>query len=151
MQLTALTLLATFLAGVSADFLMSNTSICMGTLMIQQCYHGVKVLSQTNETDNGKGYQCNHLVHAQDNNYIHNGTAGPFGSPYVSSDGGICDSGRLDFVKDGEEYIVNDKSGSTVAHCEIEKGNYTQHCNQWVGMLFFQAMYRCKGSVCPSP
>lgn len=113
--------------------------------MIQQCYHGAKILSGTNnETD----YTCKKLVPAQDSHYIHNGTTGPFGSLYVSSEGGICDSGRLDFEKDGEGYKVNDKDGKHMGDCKMEERNITQHCNQWVGMLYFQAMYRCESSIC---
>lgn len=137
-------LIGSLMSVASADFFVSNTSVCMGTFIVQSCYIGVKVLSGVN---NVTDYTCSHLVHAEDNNYIHNGTAGPWGDGRVSSEGGICDSGRLDFVKDGEGYMVNNPAGEVVGNC-VWDNSTVQHCNQWVGMLFFQSMYRCQSQIC---
>lgn len=144
MRPTISVLLATFLSTASADFFVSNTSVCMGTFIVQNCFHGVAVLSGvSNKTD----YTCSHLVGAQDNHYMSNGTAGPFGSDHMVVNGGICDSGKLKFLKDGESYIVNDANDQHVGDCKWDNGT-SASCNMWVGMLYFQSMYRCTSSVC---
>lgn len=128
----------------SADFFISRSFVCMGTGLAQNCYYGVKVLSGTSETTD---YTCSHLVPAEDRHYIHNETAGPHGSDYIASAGGICDSGQLKFIKDGEEYIVNDKNDQHVGDCHWDNGT-SRLCSQWIGMLRFQSMFRCISSVC---
>lgn len=134
----------------AADFLISNTSVCMGTFFVSQCYHGAKVLSDA--SDINKTYTCPNLVPAEDDHYIHNGTAGPFGSDNLISDGGICDSGKLFFEKTGagneSGYSVKDQEGKPVAECEWDYSGAQKQCNQWVGMLYFASMYRCKGNIC---
>ncbi|KAF2163717.1 hypothetical protein M409DRAFT_25903 [Zasmidium cellare ATCC 36951] len=137
-------LFTTLLPLASADFFVSNTSVCMGSFGIAQCYTGAKVLSGTN---NKTDYTCSHLVPAQDDHYLSNGTAGPFGSDHLIVNGGLCDSGKLKFVKDGEAYIVNDEDDKTVGNC-VWDNSTTRSCNMWVGMLFFQSLYKCTSSVC---
>ncbi|KAK4627357.1 hypothetical protein CLAFUW4_04165 [Fulvia fulva] len=151
MRLVTPLLLTTLSSLATADFFVSNTSVCMGTFLVSQCYHGVKVL--TDATDFDKTYTCPHLVPAEDHHYIRNGTAGPFGGEKLVSDGGVCDSGKLFFEKthtgrsNESGYSVKDAEGKPVAECEWDNGA-TKHCNQWVGMLYFASMYRCKGSIC---
>jgi hypothetical protein len=137
-------LLATLLTSATADFLVSNSTTCTGAFLIAHCSHGVKVLSGV---DLKNDYTCDKLVPAENDNYIRNGTMAPQGSPNVRSDEGLCGSGPLDFVKDGEGYIVNDQDGNHVGDCKTDDG-MKQECDQWVGMLFFQSIFRCTSSVC---
>lgn len=141
----------------SADFFVSNTSVCMGARpFFSQCTRGVKVLSNiSNNTADPSPFSCSHLIHAEDNNYIHNGTMAPVrGDPYPSSVGGVCGSGQLNFVRDWEsgEYVVNDVQGNVVGNCVAEK-NVTDpemhvRCSQWVGMLYFATAFKCKSWIC---
>lgn len=138
-------LLASFLATASADFYVSNTTVCMGAFIVHNCLDGAKVLSGvSNKTD----YTCSHLVPAQDEHYLSNGTAGPFGSLNPVSHGGICDSGKLKFVKDKDAYIVNDENDNHLGDCVSDNSTLTRACNMWVGMVLFNTMYKCTSSVC---
>ncbi|USW48967.1 hypothetical protein Slin15195_G022860 [Septoria linicola] len=157
MRLSSLAVLTAYLSSASADFFVSNTSVCMGAFLISHCTHGVKVLSNVANDTKEAPYTCDHLVHAEDNNYIHNGTMTPFlGDDFVSSASGICGSGQLDFIKDPASregaYIVNDKEGKHVGDCVPEKNASApaiqQRCNQWIGMLFFASAFKCTSSVC---
>lgn len=135
---------ATLISTTSADFLISNSSVCMGSFLVRNCYHGVKVLSGIHpKTD----YTCSHLIHAQDNHYISNGTAGPHGDDHLISRGGICDSKNLKFVKDRESYFVNDGDDRHVADCTWDIG-LNASCSNWVGGVFFMSMFKCKSSIC---
>ncbi|EME46874.1 hypothetical protein DOTSEDRAFT_33406 [Dothistroma septosporum NZE10] len=152
MRLTTPLLLTALTSLVTADFFISNTSVCMGAFMVQNCYHGAKVLADA--TDINKTYTCPHLVPAEDAHYIRNGTAGPYGDERIFSDGGICDSGKLYFEKtytgqmaDERGYSVKNEQGETVADCQWDNSTSRQ-CNHWVGMLYFATMYRCTGSIC---
>ncbi|KJX96532.1 hypothetical protein TI39_contig616g00001 [Zymoseptoria brevis] len=98
---------ASLLPLISADFLIANATACTGPFPINTCTHGVKVLSGTNDATE---YTCDHLIRAQDSNYLSGGTAGPHGMNVVAKQG-ICDSGRLEFVKDG--YISSNDSPIT--------------------------------------
>lgn len=109
----------------------------------------------SNNTADPSPFSCSHLIHAEDNNYIHNGTMAPVrGDPYPSSVGGVCGSGQLNFVRDWEsgEYVVNDLQGNVVGNCVAEK-NVTDpemhvRCSQWVGMLYFATAFKCKSWIC---
>ncbi|GIZ41957.1 hypothetical protein CKM354_000524000 [Cercospora kikuchii] len=144
-----------FATPIAADFFVSNTSVCMGAFPLKRCARGPKVLSNISNTTKEAPYTCSHLIHAEDNNYIHNGTMAPFtGDLFVSSAAGICGSGQLDFVKVGNDggYTVNDKDGAHVGDCvpekNITKPEWEVRCNQWVGMLFFATAFKCTSSVC---
>ncbi|KAM3424820.1 hypothetical protein BST61_g6801 [Cercospora zeina] len=139
----------------TADFLVSNTTVCMGAFPFSRCTRGVKVLSNVSKTTKDAPFTCSHLMEAEDSNFIHNGTMAPFtGSEAVSSVGGICGSGQLDFVKGGPDggYTVNDKDGKKVGDCapekDIKKPEMEEACDQWVGTLFFASAFKCTSSVC---
>ncbi|SMR43505.1 unnamed protein product [Zymoseptoria tritici ST99CH_3D1] len=128
---------------ISADFLVANATACTGAFPINTCTHGVKVLSGTN---NATQYTCDHLIRAQDNNYLSGGTAGPHGMNVVAKQG-ICDSGRLEFVKDGVGYEVRDASGGHLGDCTMTD-QWTRSCNTWIGVTYFESMYYCTSGVC---
>ena len=166
MRTSVLPVLATILASASADFYVSNTTVCMGAgPFLSHCTRGVNVLTNiSNGTKDEAPFTCSNLIHAEDNNYIHNGTMAPVnGSLYVSSANGVCGSGQLNFEKDwhgidgviggpGHAYIVTDKDGKHVGDCVPEMNatapaRHTQ-CNQWVGVLYFATAFRCNSTIC---
>ncbi|WPH01684.1 Hypothetical protein R9X50_00453600 [Acrodontium crateriforme] len=118
-----LSALATF---TSADFFLSNTTVCMGAFPIDNCYAGVIVLSGT---DYNKTYTCNDLWHAQDNAYITQGTAGPFGSWELESSHGVCGSRNLHFNMDFVD----------IASREANQGNTKYHPGKWRGEKEFES------------
>ena len=144
MRPTVSLLLTIFLTAVTADLLISNTTVHMGGFLLEHSYPGAQVLSGTN---NKTDYVCSHLIPAQDDHYISNGTTGPFGSDDLIVKGGLCDSGKLKLLRHGEAYSVHDEEGKTVADC-VPDHSLWRKCDMWIGVLFFNSTYRCTGSVC---
>ena len=112
MQPSTLALIIALAITVSADFLASNTTVCMGAFPFNSCHQGVVVFSGTNnETD----YTCAKLTAAEDESYITNGTMSHYGSAEVWSDD-VCGHGKLRFLKDGLwGYYALDERGVQVA------------------------------------
>ncbi|KAF2216742.1 hypothetical protein CERZMDRAFT_92814 [Cercospora zeae-maydis SCOH1-5] len=153
--MAAALLVFTLATPTAADFLVSNTTVCMGAFPFSRCIRGVKVLSNIANDTKDAPFTCSHLVRAEDSNYIHNGTMAPFtGGEAVISDGGVCGSGQLNFVKGGKDggYTVNDKDGKNVGDCVPEKDDkkpeLQEACDQWVGTLFFASAFKCTSSIC---
>ncbi|TKA69075.1 hypothetical protein B0A55_08133 [Friedmanniomyces simplex] len=101
MRSTTLSLSLTALAlslPISADFFLSNSTICMGAFPVSNCWHGPTVFSGVSNTT---AYTCPKLFHAQASVYVWNGTAGPNGSAdlYATQPCGV--EGEMHFVKDG--------------------------------------------------
>ncbi|KAK5122977.1 hypothetical protein LTR85_003543 [Meristemomyces frigidus] len=161
MHFLHLTLLAALTTLASADFLMSNTSICMGAFPFANCYGNtyhcprptgpVVITGTSNTTD----FTCAKLMHAEDHSYITNGTAGPHGDGVVHSKN-VCGNGKLKFV----QYLNETNGGNATYYAEKEDGTHmadcqqveaaeslSRHCNQWVGALFFTSMYNCTGTI----
>lgn len=142
MRFTVLALLTFLTASVSADFLMTNTSICMGGFPFSRCITGPQVIvGVKNNTD----FNCDKLMNAEDHSYINNGTAGPYGSPEVWTND-ACGSGKLKFTWDNHSYFAEDSNGNHVADC-VADSPLARKCNQWVGALFFNATYLCTSSI----
>jgi hypothetical protein len=122
-----------------ADFFLANSSICFGAFPLEHCTIGPNVLTGiSNETD----FVCPKLMHAEDNAYMWNGTAGPFGSPNLYSNNPCNNAGNLHFIKDGNGYFAEDASGSTIADC-IEDNSFNKSCSVWIGAYFFEVAYKC--------
>ena len=137
-------LLSALVTFATADFLLSNTTVCMGAFPVSKCYNGVTVLSGT---DYNASYTCPHLWNAENDAYITDGTAGPFGSMTLDSEDGICGSGKLHFVKDKESYFVEDKDGNHVGDC-VRDASSKRQCSELFGARLFESMFRCTSSVC---
>ena len=145
MQGALLALVIALSALVSADFIASNTTVCMGAFPLDSCYRGVVVFSGVKNTTD---YTCSKLMAAEDESYITNGTMSYYGGPEVWSDD-VCGHGKLHFVKDHANYtnyIALDGNGNQVADCRNDTSLF-KHCSQWVGAFFFQGMYRCTSNI----
>lgn len=130
--------LSAFTVLVSADFFLSNSTICMGAFPMQNCWHGPDVFSGVSNTTD---FTCPKLMHALDNVYVWNGTAGPQGTDlHAKKPCGV--EYEMTFVKDGFKYTALDKAGQQVADCQ-EDQSLARHCPQWIGAMFFETQYRC--------
>ena len=143
--LTALTA-----ALVKADFMLSNTSICMGAFPFQSCISGPLVMTGVK---NNTEFNCDKLMHAEDHSYIYNGTwkwnttsNSPSGSPHLYTND-ICGNGKLNFTWDWDtKTYYGVKDGSHVAEC-VQDGSLSRHCNQWIGATFFGSAFRCNSTI----
>lgn len=152
MRTILLTFSTALISLASADFLMSNTSICMGAFPISNCYTGPVVITGTSNTTD---FTCPKLRHAEDYSYITNGTVGPHGDNVAWSDN-VCGNGRLKFVQyyDTENggngtYYAEQEDGTHVADCKQveDERSLFKHCDMWIGALFFTSVYNCTGSI----
>lgn len=141
--LSALTAL-TSIQSVSADFLLTNSSFCMGAFPFNTCKTGPILLTGTSNTTD---FTCDRLLHAEDNYYT-NGTVALNGDPFVHADDG-CGHGKLKFTKDGYDgaYFATDAEGEHVADCVVDDPGYFRKCNDWVGGFMFSSAYRCTSSL----
>jgi hypothetical protein len=142
-------LVAALTSTVSADFFLSNSTICMGAFPMQGCRSGPNVFSGvSNVTD----FTCNKLMHAMDYSYVHNGTAGPTGTPNLYAKN-VCGAGDLVLSKQydtsGKDagYVAKDASGKQVATCQLDPSQFTKHCPVWIGAFFFETEYMCKSDT----
>lgn len=127
-----------YVSVTTADFLISNSTLCFG--VPKNCVRGAQVIT-------GTAYTCSHLLPAQDSSYIVNGTIGPHGEAnlYVKD---VCGAGGMNLQKDGEGYFVTDGSGKTVADCSLLATSTTRACNEFVGTVGFRSVYTCTSSLC---
>ena len=147
MRSTILTLsLLLFALTTTADFLLSNSTICMAAFPFSTCHHGPSVLSGTSNTT---AYTCPNLLHALESVYVYNGIAGPNGSPDLWAMPGACGvEGELHFVLDGVTggyKGFKGEGGEAVADCRVEEG-LARGCSQWVGEVFFESQYWCSSA-----
>ena len=122
-----------------ADFFISNTTVCYGP--VSACISsGAQII--TGNTPN-KTFTCDKAFWAQDDSYIRNGTMGPGpgGIPHTFADN-VCGAGRLDFVKEGDGYFVEDKDGNHVGDCTLEVG-HNMSCDALLGGYGYFSMYQC--------
>lgn len=146
-HITSIAVLTAFTAVASADFLIANTTKCMGAFPMNSCYQGAQVLAGV---DFNKDYTCDNLYDAENNRHLINGTAGETGSMNFYSDP-ICNSGRLFFVKEPDAYMVFDENEQHVGDCTPparDQDVSRRHCSLWVGADFFESTYLCVSSIC---
>lgn len=133
----------------SADFLLSNTTVCMGAFPVDHCYPSVQIMTSTTNLTTSS---CHEALVAEDYSLITNGTAGQFGSWALNTTSGTCGTKDFYFEKDWvntTNYLVLDMDNNQLAYCTwVNQNNYYIHCNQWVGAVFFTPMYLCQGSIC---
>ena len=138
-----LLLLLPFALPTTADFFISNTTVCHG--MPMHCPHGAQVITAGANI----GYTCDGLITAQDNASLRNGTMGPFGSTNLWADN-ICGSGRLNFIKqlDAPGYDVQDEAGNAQGECIEAEDELVKNCDLWVTNVLFRSLYRCTSPIC---
>ncbi|KAK4543322.1 hypothetical protein LTR36_005681 [Oleoguttula mirabilis] len=130
MHLLAFTLLTSLTIFASADFLMSNTSICIEAFPLSNWYKGPVVITGTsNVTD----FICAKLKHAEDYSYITNGTAGPHGDSVLRSDN-VCGNGILKFVS----YYDADNGGNATYYADA---THVADCKQVEQSEFVSALW----------
>ena len=146
MRLQVLLLAFAVLAPASADFIISNSTVCQGVPV--NCPRGAQVVSSANLTQ----YTCGNLVPAQDNSYLRNGTIGPFGSWNIVTHN-VCGHStlKLDKKPDGSGYDVKGEEGQGLGECrEVERvGDVMgKSCDLWLTSVTFRTAFFCETSVC---
>jgi hypothetical protein len=136
------TLLLSLITTATADFFISNTTVCQG--LPRNCPRGAQVI-----TSASSNYSCDALVPAQDNAYLRNGTIGPFGDWNLWTPN-VCDFGKLKFLRkwEGNGYDVQDEAGNAQGECTEAEDELIQTCDLWIIALMFRTMYRCSSPVC---
>ena len=136
------TLFLSLITTTTADFFISNTTVCQG--LPRNCPRGAQVI-----TSASSDYSCDDLVPAQDNAYLRNGTVGPNGDWNLWTQS-VCDFGKLKFLRkwEGDGYDVQDEDGNAQGECTEAEDVMIQTCDLWVTAVMFRTMYRCSSPVC---
>ena len=141
-KISITTALLTLIASTTADFFISNSTVCQG--VPTTCPHGAQVITATSTE-----YNCDALVPAQDNAYLRNGTMGPFGGWQLWADN-ICDSGRLSLLRRAEDdgYDVVDESGNDMGECTEALDVSAAACDLWITGIMIRSVYWCSSPIC---